>query len=93
MTAQSSISASFNNSIDCSFSFCFISSSVQNRVLLERLSHMEAQLKVSEEDGFRLRMDRDRLRERASELQTTLKEKQAEVSDCLQPACRDELLP
>lgn len=51
----------------------------ENRVLLERLSHMEAQLKVSEEDGFRLRMDRDRLRERASELQTTLKEKQAEV--------------
>lgn len=54
---------------------------------------MEAQLKVSEEDGFRLRTDRDRLRERASELQSTLKEKQAEVGDCLQPAWRDQLLP
>lgn len=54
---------------------------------------MEAQLKGSEEDGFRLRTDRDRLRERVSELQTTLKEKQAEVRDCHQPACTDELLP
>lgn len=59
--------------------------------MLERLSHMEAQLKVSEEDSFRLRMDRDRLRERASELQSTLKEKQAEVGDWLRPACPDEL--
>lgn len=41
---------------------------------------MEAQLKVSEEGSFRLRTDRDRLRERVSELQTTLKEKEAEVS-------------
>lgn len=47
---------------------------------MERLSHMEAQLKASEDDGFRLRSDRDRLRERVSELQAMLKEKQAEVS-------------
>lgn len=52
---------------------------VQNRVLLGRLSHMEAQLKASEEDGDRLRTERERLRDRLSELQATLKEKEAEV--------------
>lgn len=55
------------------------SAQAENRVLLERLSHMEVQLKVAEDDGLRLRADRDRLRERASDLQTALTEKQAEV--------------
>ena len=40
---------------------------------------MEAQLKASEEDGDRLRTERERLRDRLSELQATLKEKEAEV--------------
>lgn len=51
----------------------------ENRVLLERLSHMEARLKASEEDNDRLRTERERLRERLSELQMTLKEKEAEI--------------
>ncbi|KAM3600731.1 uncharacterized protein V6R79_001492 [Siganus canaliculatus] len=51
----------------------------ENKVLLERLSHMEARLKASDEDSDRLRTERDRLRERVSELQTTLKEKEAEI--------------
>lgn len=60
--------------------FCVCLLRVQNRVLLERLSHMEAQLKASEEDTDRLRMERERLRDRLSELQTTLREKEAEVT-------------
>nr|XP_046267631.1 BICD family-like cargo adapter 2 isoform X1 [Scatophagus argus]XP_046267632.1 BICD family-like cargo adapter 2 isoform X1 [Scatophagus argus] len=51
----------------------------ENRVLLERLSHMEAQLKASEEDCDRLRMERERLRDRLSEIQETLREKEAEI--------------
>lgn len=52
----------------------------QNRVLLERLSHMEMQLRASEEDSDRLRREREQLRERLSELQSTLRDKEAEVS-------------
>ncbi|XP_028276762.1 BICD family-like cargo adapter 2 isoform X1 [Parambassis ranga] len=51
----------------------------ENRVLLERLSHMEAQLKASQEDTQRLRVERDGLRDRLSELQIKLKEKEAEI--------------
>ncbi|TNN63489.1 Bicaudal D-related protein 2 [Liparis tanakae] len=51
----------------------------ENRVLLERLSYMEAQNKASQEDSDRLRVERQRLRERLSELQTKLSEKQAEI--------------
>ena len=40
---------------------------------------MEAQLKVSEEGSDRLRLERDRLRDRLSELQTSLRENEAEV--------------
>lgn len=40
---------------------------------------MEAQLKASQEDSDRLRMERERLRERLSEVQTKLREKEAEV--------------
>eukprot|EP00066_Takifugu_rubripes_P006433 XP_003971221.1 PREDICTED: bicaudal D-related protein 2-like [Takifugu rubripes] len=51
----------------------------ENRVLLERLSHMEVQLGASEEDAERLRREREQLRERLSELQSTLREKEAEI--------------
>lgn len=40
---------------------------------------MEAQLKASQEDSVRLRTERDRLRDRLSELQIKLREKEAEV--------------
>ncbi|XP_018548066.1 BICD family-like cargo adapter 2 isoform X1 [Lates calcarifer] len=51
----------------------------ENRVLLERLSHMESQLKASQEDSDRLRIEREGLRERLSEFQVKLKEKEAEI--------------
>ncbi|KAM8899205.1 BICD family-like cargo adapter 2 isoform 1-T2 [Spinachia spinachia] len=51
----------------------------ENRVLLERLSYMEAQLKTLQEDSDRLRAERHGLRERLSELQTKLREKEAEI--------------
>ncbi|KAK9536648.1 hypothetical protein VZT92_006414 [Zoarces viviparus] len=51
----------------------------ENRVLLERLSCMEAQLKASQEDSNRLRVERDRLTDRLAELQTTLSEKESEI--------------
>lgn len=41
---------------------------------------METQLKASEEDNQRLRMERESLRDRLSEMQMKLKEKEAEVS-------------
>ncbi|XP_022618479.1 BICD family-like cargo adapter 2 isoform X1 [Seriola dumerili] len=55
----------------------------ENRVLLERLSHMEAQLKASQEDSDGLRMEREGLRERLSELQMKLREKEAEAKEAL----------
>ncbi|XP_056252597.1 BICD family-like cargo adapter 2 isoform X2 [Seriola aureovittata] len=55
----------------------------ENRVLLERLSHMEAQLKATQEDSDGLRMEREGLRERLSELQMKLREKEAEVKEAL----------
>ncbi|XP_028451732.1 BICD family-like cargo adapter 2 [Perca flavescens] len=51
----------------------------ENRVLLERLSYIEAQLKASQEDSDRLRMERETLRARLSETQTKLREKEAEL--------------
>ncbi|XP_017273694.1 BICD family-like cargo adapter 2 isoform X1 [Kryptolebias marmoratus] len=51
----------------------------ENRVLLERLSHIETQLKASEEDCQRLRLERDGLRDRLSDLQVKLSEKEAEI--------------
>nr|XP_020454290.1 BICD family-like cargo adapter 2 isoform X1 [Monopterus albus] len=51
----------------------------ENRVLLERLSHIEEQLKASQEDSDRLRVEREGLRERLTELQVKLKEKEAEL--------------
>ncbi|XP_068456576.1 BICD family-like cargo adapter 2 [Clinocottus analis] len=51
----------------------------ENRVVLERLSYMETQLKASQEDSDRLHMERERLRDRLLELQTKLSEKEAEI--------------
>ncbi|XP_078122702.1 BICD family-like cargo adapter 2 isoform X1 [Sander vitreus] len=51
----------------------------ENRVLLERLSYIETQLKASQEDSARLRMERETLRSRLSETQTKLREKEAEL--------------
>uniref|UniRef100_A0A3P9CS27 BICD family-like cargo adapter 2 n=1 Tax=Maylandia zebra TaxID=106582 RepID=A0A3P9CS27_9CICH len=51
----------------------------ENRVLQERQSHMETQLKASGEDNQRLRMERERFRDRLSEMQMKLKEKEAEI--------------
>ncbi|XP_071402399.1 BICD family-like cargo adapter 2 isoform X1 [Centroberyx affinis] len=51
----------------------------ENRVLQERLSHMEKQLKASQEDSERLRMEREGLRERLTELQVRLREKETEI--------------
>ncbi|XP_060910836.1 BICD family-like cargo adapter 2 isoform X2 [Labrus mixtus] len=53
----------------------------ENRVLLERLSHMEALLRASQEDGNRYRSERETQRERLSDLQTKLREKEAEQKD------------
>ncbi|XP_065819144.1 BICD family-like cargo adapter 2 isoform X2 [Labrus bergylta] len=53
----------------------------ENRVLLERLSHMEALLRASQEDSNRYRSERETLRERLSDLQTKLREKEAEQKD------------
>lgn len=41
---------------------------------------MEVRLRASEEDSDRLRKEREQLRERLSELQSSLREKEAEVS-------------
>ncbi|KAM9781776.1 BICD family-like cargo adapter 2 isoform X1 [Syngnathus typhle] len=51
----------------------------ESRVLKGRLSHMEAQLKASQEDSDRLRSERNDLRVRVTELQVQLREKEAEL--------------
>ncbi|XP_069002520.1 BICD family-like cargo adapter 2 isoform X3 [Embiotoca jacksoni] len=55
----------------------------ENRVLLERLLHMEAQLKASQADSQRFRMEREGLRDRLTELQMKLREKEAEAKEAL----------
>lgn len=57
--------------------FCFTIE--QNRVLKERCSNMDKQLKSSDEDNERMRTERDGLRARLLELQSNLKEKEGEV--------------
>ncbi|XP_077596904.1 BICD family-like cargo adapter 2 [Stigmatopora nigra] len=69
---------------DSSFSRSISSTQLENtlaesRVLKGRLCHMEAQLKASQEDSDRLRSERDTMRDRVSELQVQLKEKEAEL--------------
>ncbi|XP_061754531.1 BICD family-like cargo adapter 2 isoform X1 [Nerophis ophidion] len=69
---------------DSSFNRSFSSTQLkntqaENRVLKERLAHIEAQLKASYEDSDRQRSERDVLRHRVSDLQVQLKEKEAEI--------------
>lgn len=45
----------------------------------ERCTHMDERLKSAQEDNHRLRSERDGLRERVIELQTSLKDKETEV--------------
>ncbi|XP_077447699.1 BICD family-like cargo adapter 2 isoform X2 [Stigmatopora argus] len=73
---------------DSSFSRSISSTQLENtlaesRVLKGRLCHMEAQLKASQEDSDRLRSERDVMRDRVSELQVQLKEKESEAKDAL----------
>lgn len=51
----------------------------QNRLLKDQRSNMDVRLKSSEEDNERIRIERDGLRVRILELQTSLKEKEGEV--------------
>ncbi|XP_052447778.1 BICD family-like cargo adapter 2 [Carassius gibelio] len=51
----------------------------ENRVLKERCTHMDERLRSAQEDNLRLRSERDGLRERVIELQTSLKDKETEL--------------
>ncbi|XP_017555479.1 BICD family-like cargo adapter 2 isoform X2 [Pygocentrus nattereri] len=55
----------------------------ENKVLQERFSNMDQQLKSTEEDNERMRTERDALRERVLELQTNLKEKESEAKETI----------
>ncbi|XP_057216971.1 BICD family-like cargo adapter 2 isoform X2 [Triplophysa rosa] len=55
----------------------------ENRVLKERCAHMDDRLKSAQEDNDRLRSERDELRERVMELQTTLKDKDTEAKETI----------
>lgn len=55
------------------------SAQAENRVLQERLSLMEKQLRASHDDTDRLRAEREGLRERLTEMQTNLREREAEL--------------
>ncbi|XP_060769204.1 BICD family-like cargo adapter 2 [Neoarius graeffei] len=51
----------------------------ENRLLKDQRSNMDVRLKSSEEDNERIRIERDGLRVRILELQTSLKEKEGEL--------------
>ncbi|KAM8835197.1 BICD family-like cargo adapter 2 isoform 1-T3 [Synchiropus picturatus] len=51
----------------------------ENRVLSERLAHMDAQLKATQDDVDRVRVEREGLRERVLDLQAKLREKESEI--------------
>ncbi|KTF79030.1 hypothetical protein cypCar_00028306 [Cyprinus carpio] len=55
----------------------------ENRVLKERCTHMDERLKSTQEDNHRLRSERDGLRERVIELQTSLKDKETEAKETI----------
>ncbi|KAG7314513.1 hypothetical protein KOW79_021816 [Hemibagrus wyckioides] len=67
---------SFSRSIN---SACLDTLQAENRVLKERCSNMDKQLKSSDEDNERIRMEREGLRVRLLELQSNLKEKEGEL--------------
>ncbi|XP_065140231.1 BICD family-like cargo adapter 2 isoform X1 [Paramisgurnus dabryanus] len=51
----------------------------ENTVLKERCAHLDDRLKSTQEDNDRLRSERDGLRERVMDLQTSLKDKETEL--------------
>ncbi|KAM8835200.1 BICD family-like cargo adapter 2 isoform 2-T4 [Synchiropus picturatus] len=55
----------------------------ENRVLSERLAHMDAQLKATQDDVDRVRVEREGLRERVLDLQAKLREKESEAAEAL----------
>ncbi|TSL34529.1 BICD family-like cargo adapter 2 [Bagarius yarrelli] len=67
---------SFSRSIN---SACLDTLQAETRVLKERCSNMEKQLKSSDEDNERIRMEREALRARILELQSNFKEKETEL--------------
>ncbi|XP_028840752.1 BICD family-like cargo adapter 2 isoform X2 [Denticeps clupeoides] len=69
---------------DSSFSRCITSARLdslqaENHVLLERYGNADKQLKSTQEDYERLRVDRDRLKHRVTDLQTCLQDREAEL--------------
>ncbi|XP_016412705.1 BICD family-like cargo adapter 2 isoform X3 [Sinocyclocheilus rhinocerous] len=55
----------------------------ENRVMKERCTHMDERLKSTQEDNHRLRSERDGLRERVTEQQTSLKDKETEAKETI----------
>ncbi|XP_042167329.1 BICD family-like cargo adapter 2 isoform X2 [Oncorhynchus tshawytscha] len=55
----------------------------ENRVLKERLGNMEEQLRLWQEDCDRLRGERERQRDRLTDLQTNLREREAQATETL----------
>ncbi|XP_036380575.1 BICD family-like cargo adapter 2 isoform X2 [Megalops cyprinoides] len=71
---------SFSNSIS---SARLESLQAENRVLQERYAHAEERLNSVQEDNTRLRAERERMRERVTELQSILCEKEAEAKEAI----------
>ncbi|XP_045546277.1 BICD family-like cargo adapter 2 isoform X3 [Salmo salar] len=59
------------------------STQAENRVLKERLGNMEEQLRLWQEDCDRLRGERERQRDRLTDLQTNLREREAQATEAL----------
>ncbi|KAM6986415.1 BICD family-like cargo adapter 2 isoform 2-T2 [Aplochiton taeniatus] len=72
--------SSFSRNISCTQ---LQSTQAENRVLQERFSSMEKLLQASQDDSNRLRVEREALRERLTDLQNTLKEREAEAKEAL----------
>ncbi|XP_035288777.1 BICD family-like cargo adapter 2 isoform X3 [Anguilla rostrata] len=56
----------------------------ENRLLQERYGRAEERLRSAQEDGSRLRAERDGLRQRVTELQTNLEEREGEAKEAIQ---------
>nr|XP_055056419.1 BICD family-like cargo adapter 2 isoform X2 [Misgurnus anguillicaudatus] len=55
----------------------------ENTVLKEQCAHLDDRLKATQEDNDRLRSERDGLRERVMDLQTSLKDKETEAKETI----------
>ncbi|XP_063060058.1 BICD family-like cargo adapter 2 isoform X2 [Engraulis encrasicolus] len=55
----------------------------ENRVLQERYTNLDKRLKSTQDDNDRLRSERDMMRERVMELQSSLRDKEAEAKEAL----------